>query len=591
VDNEVAPARARPGWTGAASMLCILVVLLAPGTVLGGAVAFALWRWRRPYPASRWGLAGLTAAIAGLIEPAIVWSWPMRLLSGSVLPAPAVLSSVVGKALLGPLVLQTALWIGEQRTIDPEGRSAAGRRSDVAVGMTAAAPVTERAVGPDTVVGAPSPVAPSDPSGYVPHPVGRIRLGTDAGGQPFDLILPTDLRSSVFIPGQPGKGKTTTLARLADGALANDYALIIIDCKGGGLREEAKHLAAAYQRNLVIFSVDEPDSWGYNPCTGDPSDIADKVVGSFSFEGTSRVFGDVALSIVPPIVRGLRSAERPLTLAGLCDALRPGQLTDLALAVHDDDTILRGRLMEIEKAGHPTSAGRAGLHARLHALREGKFGPLFSKTPAIDWDVALATPTVTYIELSTLASPEAVKLLGRVLIQDLKVVAGRRITALAAAARPGETTAVTPALLIIDEFAALGEPAQIQDLLLQGRQAQMPVVISTQVIPTEATLRRATMGSVGLLLVHAVSAEDAGPLAAEFGTRKDTKTGVTVKAQEADPWSVNLQEGRAYNVHPNMLMTLGTGEVYVRATNRDVVLAPRKVAVYKETKHHDTRDQ
>lgn len=79
--------------------------------------------------------------------------------------------------------------------------------------------------GPDGAVGVPS-------SG-LGHPPGGIRLGVVAAGrQAFDLD-PREIGQHVFVPGASGTGKTTTLVRLADGALANGYSGAIVDCKGG----------------------------------------------------------------------------------------------------------------------------------------------------------------------------------------------------------------------------------------------------------------------------------------------------------------------------------------------------------------------
>lgn len=97
--------------------------------------------------------------------------------------------------------------------------------------------------------------------------------------------------------------------------------------------------------------------------------------------------------------------------------------------------------------------------------------------------------SVTYVALSTLANDKDVELMGRVLAQDLKQAAHRRLCKLAT----GEQ--LFPVLTIFDEFAALNEADQLADLLLQARQALMPTVISTQYLPVTTSLRKACLGA------------------------------------------------------------------------------------------------
>lgn len=84
-------------------------------------------------------------------------------------------------------------------------------------------------------------------------------------GRPFDLGA-NELAQHVFIPGAPGGGKTTTIVRLADGALSAGYAVAIVDCKGSGLGGEARKLASRYGVPFTIVDPHDPDSLGYrNP--------------------------------------------------------------------------------------------------------------------------------------------------------------------------------------------------------------------------------------------------------------------------------------------------------------------------------------
>ena len=113
------------------------------------------------------------------------------------------------------------------------------------------------------------------------------------------------------------------------------------------------------------------------------------------------------------------------------------------------------------------------------------------------------------------------------LAQDIKTVCARRLRAVAR----GEKIAV-PVLLCLDEFAGLGEPVQIRDLLLQSRQALMPCVISSQFIPEDYALKMACL-SAGLIICHRLTGDDAEEVAKSFGTRVDFEQTMQVEGPPA----------------------------------------------------------
>jgi len=565
IESQAAPAAPGPLELRLQDLAAMLVValgsvaLLDPGILLGAAVAGG-WLWLyRPTLARRLVCAGLLILPLLALHSFLVWGWPWRdwlahLLPMQVAPVDGALAlrSLYTEALAGPLWFETAVFAAQLRSRRVGAQVRRDHRLDKRRWRAISGHRQPTLPRPQTSRSTSSPA----------HPPGRIRLGVDAETNgALDLDLPVDLAAHVFLPGASGSGKTTTVARLADGALANGYGVVIIDCKAGGLGNTARKLAARYGVPFHLVDPDDPDSLGYNPCTGDPSSVANKLIGAFTYSPAAEIYKNIGMETMPVIVRGLQAADEPVTMQALYNAFGTRGMERIAQKLPADDRT-RERLLEL--GGQPserdrtTASGLTGLQRRLGALLEGKFGDLFRSTPTLDWDSALAQPSVTYIALSALASSEDVELMGRVIAQDLKQVCARRLRQLAGG---GE---LVPIMAVFDEFAALNEADQLADLLLQARQALMPVVISTQYLPETTALRKACLGA-GLLIVHRVEAEDAEAIAAQFGTRRASEVTHQVDYETGFSEKGSVKRVDKYNVHPNELRNFQTGQVAVKS--------------------------
>jgi hypothetical protein len=388
---------------------------------------------------------------------------------------------------------------------------------------------------------------------------------------PFDLTA-AELVQHVFVPGASGTGKTTTLVTLADGAISNGYGVVIIDCKGSGLGGEAQRLAQ--QHSLPFTAVDprSPSTIGYNPCSGDAPSVANKLIGAFSFTGEAEIYKQVAMEVIPLICRAFEAANREVSLEAIYSALTKGGLARVGRLPGAD--AYRERLEDLEDAGGIGASGYSGLQRRLGALMEGAFGELFRMRPALDWPTQLARQQITYLALSATAASEDVELFGRVITQDLKQTCDDRMHAL------DQGVQIAPALIIVDEFAALREPTQIVDLLLQARQAKAPLVLATQFLPEEVPILRPVM-SAGVLITHRLEAEDAERMAAQFGTHTSPNLTAQVDYETGTSEKGSVRWVEEYNIHPNDLKELPTGvaAVYSRPTQRRTLVRIRNLNV------------
>jgi Type IV secretion-system coupling protein DNA-binding domain len=450
-----------------ALLICMVIVLTFPGALVGALITYSMWRVLRPDIVTKWLVAGLGVAAVAVAFASVEPAWPWRLILGGVFPqldtgltGQTIERSLLFEALLGPVTVTTfelELW-WRRRTVQGREwiryREMEERKKALEHGW--AGPASQRA----------------DPGRTTAHPPGFIRLGVGANdGIPLDLGA-HELAHHVFIPGGSGSGKTTTIARIAEGAIANGYGVVIVDCKGSGLGGTARRLAARSSLPFTIVDPRDPETIGYQPCTGDASAVANKLIGAFTFGGEAEIYKQVAMEVVPIICRALVASGDTVTLDKLYDSLSKGAMARLGRRPGAE--AYRVRLDSLDEAGGVAAAGYVGLQRRLGALMEGTFGPVFRQEPALDWHAVMSRPQVTYFSLSATAASEDVDLFGRVIIQDLKQVCDERMRAI----DRGES--LMPVLIVFDEFAALREATQIVDLLLQARQALTPLVIATQ---------------------------------------------------------------------------------------------------------------
>ncbi len=399
------PARTDVGsefnaWTNVTLSLytvLILTLLAAPAAAIGMAASWIVWKVLRP----TWLFAAVMSVefvtTVAFFSPRVLWWWPWGILlpdrlfhvfpAASALPfGSTVEESIEIEVLLGPALMfvLAALLVVSERTLTAgvwrqaregsrygeTGGNGGGRVRDlVAQYAGGVAPVPAIQL-PDTR-----------------HPAGGIRLGADRDNRrkPFDLAV-REL-SHVFIPGASGSGKTTTLARLADGAMASGYGVVIVDCKGGGLGGIAKALASRHGVPYVVVDPDDPATVGYNPATGDVSDVANKLIGAFSYGPEGEIYKQIAMNALPLVVKGLVAAGKPVTLRSISDACETNALAQLG---HDAGGDLQDVLIQLASEGGAGKNGLDSIRYRFGALLNGKFGSLFTKTPALDWDAVLA---------------------------------------------------------------------------------------------------------------------------------------------------------------------------------------------------------
>jgi len=580
------PERARRGTRALTIAACICV----PGLVLGAFAAAHIWRHRQPPPSTRWGWSVVGALAFLYMAPLVQWRWPGQVVAGTSFGS--LIGCTVAEMLIAPMALQAFTWLREPlpRPLDDQGHPTApdmtvvqdpdGRPHETSMAPPSTVPGGTTAPAPSEKAASPLPRPGLSPS---PSEEPRFRLGADRVGRPVDITLTGE--ASVLILGLPGTGKSTTLIRLTSEALRLGWCAIICDLKGSGLVARSIR-GMATQHTVPLYTIDrsDPHTLGYNPCAGTASDIGNRLVGAFTFTGIAAVYQQVALDAVTKVAAAVEARDGAVTLGALVAALQVDEMAALGRAAANatkgvardapdyvDYIAQLNALSTATRATRLLQEGVIGIQKRLSSLDSGTFGTLLRHTPSLDWDAITAQPSLTYVSMPVLASPSDVELLGRVMVQDIKQLADRRLRS---GVRP-------KCLLILDEFGALNEPSQVIDLILQGREAGITTVASTQFVPATPALSHALLGA-GVVIAHRVASADAELLASQFGTVPSIDVATQVDYQTGEVTRGTVRRGQTYAITPDQFRNLAPGDVALRVTREAPALRHRIVHITRE---------
>lgn len=381
-----------------------------------------------------------------------------------------------------------------------------------------------------------------EPVIYPDSLLGRIVLGSHIDGEEVDYLgrdrcvaLREDaLRQHALVVGPSGSGKTETLLRIAYGAAWAGYRVWYFDAKADPqTRERFRSLmAAAYMPRCLVFP-----NHRFTGFRGDGYAIFNRLIElvRFSDEGDGAYYRDVAKRLLLLVCTA--PAGPPRSSAELLERLKPAELRRL------DPTVL-------DELGQREVAGVRLRYQAFFAALRGQ----------LDGDVSFEDAESGYVMLDGLSLKEEAGSLARFLIEDFAHYAKHR------------KQEHTPVLLILDEFSAIADSANVVNPVERLRSLNVGVVLAPQ---AEAGLsnddRDIARITENMATVFLHSAKRPESLAALAGTKREIQSSV----QHEDGYATGVGSGRlqhVFKVDPNHVRQLDPGECFLIRKGRAALI-------------------
>ncbi|MBN8540788.1 MAG: TraM recognition domain-containing protein [Deltaproteobacteria bacterium] len=407
------------------------------------------------------------------------------------------------------------------------------------------------------------------PSGGAVH-IGRAKKFL----RPAEWITEKELGHHIHIVGASGFGKTVLISHILRSRIESGHGCLFIDQKGDleTIQQFSKYVAAAGRTDdLKVFSLGAHDkSSSYNLLNnGSATELRDRIMGSliWSEEFYKNQSAGFLLSLLIGLVWLRDNRSMKLDLSVILECVRSSDaIAEYSTQVPDDLEKVHFHFEEAHALLKSPEGAKSlqGLRVQLSSIVYSDFGDRVKAQPdAIDLFETVRKGKIAFMFLDTRRFGETARSIGRFIIQDLKSVSARIDSEVRASDRK-------PFTVIIDEFADLADE-EFVGFLDRARSSRMGIVVAHQEISDldriSPQFAARLMGNTATLFAFLQKRPESAELISGIaGTRtawKETRQTESFAGISIDTGKRSSREVEEFNVHPNVVKSLGVGECVV----------------------------
>ena len=365
------------------------------------------------------------------------------------------------------------------------------------------------------------------------------------------VVIPDQFINQVLLVlGTTGAGKTITLRRFYQRAISKGYPLIVVDGKPTDENVQwLQKLSERYNRKFYGFNCGSYSH--YDPlANGGYTELKDKII-SLKDQWENDYYRSIAEDYLQTTFEVLLKSGQPFDLKRVVECLNHDDLVILARGLEDEALLKRA----VSLSGYDRK-DITGLQAHLNLLIHSELGQYFIVDEnALTLSNAIAEDAVVYFALPALRFPSFSKVLGKLVINDLKAVIDRH------------NECNKRVFMVFDEFSVFaGE--QVLNLVNMGRGKGVHAIFGTQGLAdlekVDVTFKSQVLNCANTLICHRLNdQESAETVSAWMGTKDAFTVTAQVNVGQSDGGLGSVRMNKEYLVHPEAIKQgLRVGEAF-----------------------------
>ncbi len=364
------------------------------------------------------------------------------------------------------------------------------------------------------------------------------------------VVLPDrHINQVALVLGTTGGGKTVTLRRFYQRALMQSYPLIVVDGKPDDANISwLKQMAEKNGKPFFGFNCENKlhyDSLAHGGFT----ELKDKII-CLKDEWENDYYKSIAEDYLQTTLEVLLKSGANLDLKRVVDCLTYTSLVTLTKST--EDLQLMKRVEGLKKYEHKDITG---LQAHLNILIHSELGSFFEKDETtFSLSDVIDKSGVVYFALPALRFPSFSKVLGKLVINDIKAVVDRKNN-------------TRPVFTVFDEFSVFaGE--QVLNLVNMGRGKGVHAIFGTQGLAdldrVDVAFKNQILNCANTLICHRLNDQESAETVSNWIGTKDA---FTVTAQlnpsQSDGGMGSVRRNKEFIVHPDAIKQgLQVGEAF-----------------------------